>query len=81
MVRFIRKEFIKMLQMVEWMDSETKQMAIEKAQSITAHIGYSPEILDEQKVLELFDGVNKGTGSNDLAFQSLLAMPVGGLDD
>jgi len=58
MVHYIRKEFIKILEMVEWMDAATKRMAIEKARSITAHIGYSTEILEESKVMELFEGLD-----------------------
>ncbi|KAI1296496.1 Membrane metallo-endopeptidase-like 1 [Halotydeus destructor] len=57
MVQYIRTEFIRMLKGVDWMDEDTKQMAIEKAQSITAHIGYSKEILVESKVMELFQGL------------------------
>ena len=58
MVRYIRLEFIRMLKGVDWMDADTKHMAIEKAQSIKAHIGYSNEILDETKVMELFENVS-----------------------
>lgn len=58
MVHYIRKEFISMLQGVDWMDDETKSMAIGKARAIRAHIGYSPEILDHNKVMELFEGLD-----------------------
>lgn len=58
MVHYIRKEFISILDGVEWMDEDTKAEAISKAKAIRAHIGYSPEILEESKVMELFEGLD-----------------------
>lgn len=51
MVSDVRKEFLKIIEGLEWMDDETQKTAIDKALSMTIHIGYPVEFLDD-KVLE-----------------------------
>lgn len=53
----IKQEFIQMLSALEWMDPSTKARAIKKAEAITTYVGYSPEILDDAKVMELYQGL------------------------
>eukprot|EP00096_Caligus_rogercresseyi_P012738 TRINITY_DN5436_c0_g1_i1.p2 TRINITY_DN5436_c0_g1~~TRINITY_DN5436_c0_g1_i1.p2 ORF type:complete len:590 (-),score=128.56 TRINITY_DN5436_c0_g1_i1:3851-5620(-) len=60
MVHDIRKEFNKILKNVDWMDSRTKAMAKRKADSIVEHIGYPPELLDNAKLEELYNGLQVG---------------------
>ena len=47
----LHKQFVKMLQEVDWMDSDTKEKALAKAQAIEFHIAYPKELLDD-KILE-----------------------------
>ena len=58
MVKYIREEFIASLKKVDWMDPETKRRAIEKAMSMEVLIGYPPELLQEDKVMEMYEGVS-----------------------
>ncbi|KAG9511152.1 Neprilysin-2, partial [Fragariocoptes setiger] len=58
MVDYIRKEFIKMLKEIDWMDDETRVEAEKKANAITAYIGYPDELLDDDKVEELYQGLS-----------------------
>ncbi|KAB0797722.1 hypothetical protein PPYR_08715 [Photinus pyralis] len=50
MVDDIRNEFIEILRKTEWMDSTTKQTAIDKAKAIKSYIGYADELLDNKKL-------------------------------
>lgn len=59
MVADIRKEFVDILKNVDWMDEKTRQNALEKAQSMSTHIAYPDELLDNKKLEEFFDGVNE----------------------
>ncbi|XP_040574082.1 neprilysin-2 isoform X2 [Lepeophtheirus salmonis] len=60
MVKDIRIEFDKILNQIDWMDAKTKAMAKKKANSIVDHIGYPPELLDDNKLEELYDGLQLG---------------------
>lgn len=59
MVVFIRKEFENILQTLDWMDPLTRKRALAKAKAITPHIAYPPELLMDQKLTELYDGVSQ----------------------
>lgn len=43
-----------MLKKVNWMDEETRQKAIEKAEAINMHIGYPKELLDDDNIKEYY---------------------------
>lgn len=58
MVNYIHNEFLKIVENIEWMDDKTRRRALEKAKGIQAKIGYSIEILNPQRVWELFQGVS-----------------------
>ena len=58
LVREIKKQFMNILDENQWMDEETKNKAEEKAKSITPHIGYPPELLDMDKLEDLYDGLD-----------------------
>lgn len=58
MVNYIHNEFLKIVQNIDWMDEKTRRRALEKAKGIQAKIGYANEILDPNKVWELFRGVS-----------------------
>ena len=58
MVRYIRAEFEIILTKLDWMDEITRERAIAKAKAITAHIAYPPELLDQQKLTDLYAGVS-----------------------
>ncbi|KAG5889087.1 hypothetical protein JTB14_004931 [Gonioctena quinquepunctata] len=57
MVDDIRAEFEDILKSVEWMDDETRMNAIDKARSMTSHIAYPDELLDNRKLEEFYDGL------------------------
>jgi len=57
MVTEIRKEFMKMLGEVEWMDESTKERAKVKANAMVEHIGYPSELQDMKKLEGLYKGL------------------------
>ncbi|TRY73034.1 hypothetical protein TCAL_01898 [Tigriopus californicus] len=57
MVADIRTEFDSILEKVDWMDANTKRRAKQKAKDIVEHIGYPPELLDNEKLNELYAGL------------------------
>lgn len=58
MVKYIHSEFLQMLGENEWMDKKTIDHAIEKAKTISTHIGYPDQLLDDDKVGELYENVS-----------------------
>ncbi|XP_018319545.1 neprilysin-2 isoform X2 [Agrilus planipennis] len=54
MVNDIRGEFQEILSNVDWMDEETRKNALDKAKSMTTHIAYPDELLDDKKILEFY---------------------------
>ena len=57
MVDEIRQQFGEILREVDWMDLDTKTRAIDKADSMVTHIGYPPELVDMDKLNELYAGL------------------------
>lgn len=47
LVKEIKNEFKDLLGRIDWMDEQTRQSAIEKADGISDHIGYPDELLDD----------------------------------
>lgn len=58
MVNYIHREFLHILDEVDWMDEHTTQRAREKALAIVSYIGYPDEILDNSKVGDLYNNVS-----------------------
>lgn len=58
MVNYIHKEFLKILDEIDWMDEKTTQRAREKALAIVSYIGYPDELLDDKKVGDLYANVS-----------------------
>lgn len=54
MVGYIRKEFLKILSEVDWMDEDTRREAKKKAHAITPYIGYPDEILNDALIEDLY---------------------------
>ncbi|XP_008194096.1 neprilysin-2 isoform X2 [Tribolium castaneum] len=54
MVSDIRAEFQDILKNVDWMDPETKKNALDKAKSMSTHIAYPDELLDDRKLEEFY---------------------------
>lgn len=52
MVQFIVREFLTILDGIDWMDEQTRQRARAKAQSIRPYIGYPDELLNDTLVEE-----------------------------
>ncbi|KAI1296514.1 Membrane metallo-endopeptidase-like 1 [Halotydeus destructor] len=57
MVNYIHKEFLLILDEVDWMDESTRQKARDKAHAITSYIGYPDELLNNTKVGSLYDNL------------------------
>ncbi|KAK7071727.1 NEDD8 protease nep2 [Halocaridina rubra] len=62
MVTYIREQFDKILHNIDWMDAKTRERALEKAKAITPHIAYPPELLMDQKLTELYEGLHISSG-------------------
>ncbi|XP_076320218.1 neprilysin-2-like [Tachypleus tridentatus] len=56
-VNYIHKEFIKMLDELQWMDEKTRQKAKEKAYAIQSHIGYPDELLHDDKLTVIYENL------------------------
>ncbi|XP_050430233.1 neprilysin-2 isoform X2 [Adelges cooleyi] len=54
MVTGIREEMLKILSTIEWMDENTRKNALDKAKSMTSHIAYPDELLDDKKLVEFY---------------------------
>lgn len=50
----VRQAFIDILRTVPWMDDKTRDIAIKKAKSITAQIGYQKELLENSYLDEYY---------------------------
>uniref|UniRef100_A0A6G1SPT9 Membrane metallo-endopeptidase-like 1 n=1 Tax=Aceria tosichella TaxID=561515 RepID=A0A6G1SPT9_9ACAR len=57
MVEYIREEFLRILDEIDWMDEETRDEARLKARAIATYIGYPEELLQDELVEELYSGV------------------------
>ena len=57
MVSEIRAQFGKMLREVDWMDPVTRAAAMDKAEAMTTHIGYPPQLLEMNKLGQLYTGL------------------------
>jgi membrane metallo-endopeptidase-like protein 1 len=57
MVEYIREEFLRILDEIDWMDEETREEAKLKARAIATYIGYPEELLQDELVEELYTGV------------------------
>ncbi|EEC06628.1 neprilysin, putative, partial [Ixodes scapularis] len=58
MVNFIMKEFMSILEDINWMDEQTRQRARAKALAIQPYIGYPEELLKDALVEEHYSNIN-----------------------
>ncbi|XP_034935732.1 neprilysin-2-like isoform X2 [Chelonus insularis] len=63
MVSDIRSQFNKILQTVDWMDEETRKSALDKAASMTTHIAYPDELLDDSKLEKFYEKLEFDDGN------------------
>lgn len=77
MVSGIRREFEKILHEVPWMDDATREAALNKVKSMSTHIGYPDEIMDNKKLEEYYNSLE--IDPNDY-LKSVLSMNVFGTD-
>lgn len=77
MVNGIRREFEKILHDVPWMDDDTREAALNKVKSMSTHIGYPDEIMDNKKLEEYYNHLE--IDANDY-LKSVLRMNVFGTD-
>ncbi|XP_074602163.1 neprilysin-2-like [Brevipalpus obovatus] len=71
MVNYIHKEFLKILDEIDWMDEKTTQRAREKALAIVSYIGYPDELLEDKKVGDLYSNLSLTEGSYFTNVQSI----------
>ncbi|KAH9507107.1 NEDD8 protease nep2 [Dermatophagoides farinae] len=57
MVDYIHREFMKILDRVEWMDDQTRQRARDKALAIRPYIGYPNELLNNTEIESFYKGL------------------------
>ncbi|CAB4068160.1 MMEL1 [Lepeophtheirus salmonis] len=57
MVKYIKKEFKKILQEITWMDEQTRTRAINKLAAIKEYIAYPEEIMKVENLEELYKGL------------------------
>lgn len=57
MVKDLRAVFAEIIDQLEWMDDETRARAKTKAASMTTHIAYPDELLDDKKLIDLYANV------------------------
>ncbi|XP_035227775.1 neprilysin-2-like [Stegodyphus dumicola] len=69
LVEYIHKEFLNILANIDWMDTETKKQAKEKANAITPYIGYPKELLNDTYVSDLYTNL---TLSNESYFENIM---------
>lgn len=77
MVNDIRSQFRKTLEKVDWMDLQTRNAALEKADSMAAHIAYPPEMLDDNKLTKFYEGLEM---SSDKLMESVLNLTLFGTE-
>lgn len=64
MVKYIKDQFKNSLASLDWMDEETRKSALDKANTIVDHIAYPDELLEDKKIIELFEKVCKIQSAN-----------------
>lgn len=77
MVHDIRQQFRKTLTEVEWMDEETRNAALEKADAMASHIAYPQEMLDDDKLTKFYEGLEM---SPDQLMESVLNLTLFGTE-
>nr|KAF7394145.1 hypothetical protein H0235_016740 [Vespula pensylvanica] len=77
MVNDIREEFTKILKKVDWMDEETKESALDKAASMSSHIAYPDELLDDKKLEKFYEKLELTEGNY---LESILNLTLFGIE-
>jgi len=58
MVAKIKKEFEEILKKVPWMGKKTREAALVKVKKMYTNVGYPDELIDDQKIIDLYKSVN-----------------------
>nr|CAD7452416.1 unnamed protein product [Timema tahoe] len=69
MVQNIRNQFLDILKTIDWMDDETRMKGIDKAKSMSVHIAYPDELLDNSKLEKFYQNLEINP---DLYLESIL---------
>lgn len=77
MVNGIRKEFENILNEVNWMDDQTRKSALDKLHSMSTHIGYPDEVMNNTKIEQYYENLEIDPNNYLL---SVLNMNVFGTD-
>jgi predicted metalloendopeptidase len=77
MVQDIRAEFDEILDEIDWMDEKTRLRAKEKSSRIVTHIAYPSELLEDQKLVDLYEGLNP---KPEFYYKNMLDLTVFGTD-
>ena len=73
MVGDIREEFQQILNEISWMDDKTRARAHAKLRAIKEYIAYPPEIMDNSKLEDLYEGLEI---SGDSYFENSINMSI-----
>ena len=73
MVSDIREEFQQILNEISWMDDKTRTRAHAKLRAIKEYIAYPPEIMDNSKLEDLYEGLEI---SGDTYFRNSINMSI-----
>ncbi|KAK4879427.1 hypothetical protein RN001_007573 [Aquatica leii] len=57
LVYTVKREFIKLLEKVSWLDNITRKHALEKAAAIATYIGYPIELLDDYNINKYYSNI------------------------
>jgi len=68
MVTYIHREFVQILNDIEWMDKNTRQKALEKAYAITTHIGYPEQLLNNSEIAKVYEDVSEKSNKKLFSF-------------
>lgn len=55
--QYIKNEFVGILEQIDWMGDETKQMALKKVKAMDAYIAYPEQILNHTLVDQFYENV------------------------
>nr|WBW70053.1 venom protein [Lampona murina] len=71
LVRYIKNEFLYILDEIDWMDEVTRGHAKAKANAIETYIGYPKELLNDTAVMEIYENLKI---NNESYFENVMAV-------
>lgn len=63
---YVKEEFVKIIELTDWMGESTKNMAKKKVQSMGAYIAYPEQMLNRNIIDEFYQEVNTREDCNNI---------------